>query len=85
MYSLASQVNSGGFDLNSVMVPNTSILPKQPNTELSIEINSPVEINGIPNSDIIAQLENHGRRLAEIVSTELSKNISSPYRLRTKF
>lgn len=85
MYSMASQVNSGGFDLNSVMVPNTSILPKQPNTELSIEINSPVEINGIPNSDIIAQLENHGRRLAEIVSTELSKNISSPYRLRTKF
>ena len=52
--------------------------------QITIEINSPVEINGVANLDVISELENHGRRLAEIVSAELSKNISSPYRLRTK-
>lgn len=84
MYSMASQINPGGLDINSAMIPTASMLPKQPNAEVNIEINSPIEINGMSNSDIISQLESHGKRLAEIVSSELSKNISSPYRLRTK-
>lgn len=85
MYSMASQINSGNFDLNSAMVPNTSMITKTSAPEqITIEINSPVEINGVANLDVISELENHGRRLAEIVSAELSKNISSPYRLRTK-
>lgn len=85
MYSMASQINSGNFDLNSAMVPNTSMITKASAPEqITIEINSPVEINGVANLDVISELENHGRRLAEIVSAELSKNISSPYRLRTK-